>query len=69
MPEELRKCSSCDASIIFAKTAAGKKIPLDATPVPGLFVILDGGVAISAREVYRSHFATCPHAAAHRHKR
>lgn len=75
----MTKCRSCDAEVVWAKTQAGRKMPLDAQPVEGwsdlrgLFVLRDG-VALGAvtaapragEPVYRSHFATCPHANQHR---
>lgn len=72
-------CSSCEREIVWALTARGKRMPLDADPVEewtdlrGKFVLRDG-VALAAvnappeagEQVYVSHFATCPQAAQHR---
>lgn len=65
-------CRSCQAPIRWAKTVAGKRMPLDANPSPegtvvirnGLAVVL-GGLALSDAvdpdEVrYVAHWATCP---------
>jgi hypothetical protein len=75
------RCRSCRAPIIWAQTENGKQMPLDAEPYDGddprgLFVFrhVDQVVyamavtpdAFPAEPVYRSHFATCPHAAEHR---
>lgn len=75
-------CNSCEREILWALTARGKKMPLDAEPVDdwtdlrGKFVVRDGVAlpAVSAaplpeEPVYVSHFATCPHAASHRRNR
>ncbi len=59
------KCRSCSADILWATTEAGKTIPLDVKPAPGLFSVDERGVARSAK-VYVSHFATCPNAQKHR---
>lgn len=72
-------CSSCGAVILWAETEAGKRIPLDAVPVPG------GNIEISrlnrtasqpplaivrgkpgGETDYVSHFATCKFASSHR---
>ena len=67
------RCRSCKASIVWAITEKGHRIPLDAEPtVAGNLVIVDG-VARPPRiddDVpflqWVSHFATCPHADQHR---
>jgi hypothetical protein len=68
-------CSSCGASIIWAETAKGKRMPVDARPSeggnilleqrPGLAPLVDvrSGVVEGGRF---SHFATCPQASKHR---
>lgn len=69
-------CSTCGAPIRWAKTAAGKNIPLDPDPVPlGNLYLDEDGVAMTVtkdlgRSVarYVSHFATCPDADEHRKK-
>jgi hypothetical protein len=68
-------CKSCGAEIIWAKTTAGKVMPLDEKPIT-LFV-LDGegslnraNAEIKSSVVGRtSHFATCPQADQHRRPR
>jgi hypothetical protein len=47
------------------KTTTGKRMPLDARPVPGLFRIY-GDTATHIADAYTSHFATCPDADFHR---
>ncbi|HKZ73137.1 MAG TPA: hypothetical protein VJ011_03680 [Steroidobacteraceae bacterium] len=68
-------CRSCKAPIRWAKTAAGKAIPLDREPTAdgtieiaqdGRAAVLGGSVPREGRTLYRSHFATCPNAASHR---
>lgn len=64
-------CRSCGAEILWAVTANGKRMPLDAQPVPGLFAIRDlpghdPEATSPPISVYRSHFATCPNADQHR---
>lgn len=49
-------CRYCGAPLIWCKTPAGKKAPLDAVPIEGLDT--NG----EHRRIYLSHFATCPHA-------
>lgn len=61
-------CRSCGAKIVWALTATGKKIPLDAKPEKR--VVLEsrtpfGEVAV-VHDTFVSHFATCPNAAEHR---
>lgn len=79
----MSNCRSCGASIIWARTGRGKRMPLDAESVAdvtaqGLFVLREktnpaGPLALAAWGLdcftdphYRSHFATCPNADAHR---
>ena len=72
---ELKRCRSCDAPIIWARTAKGKSIPLDASPtsegnivlaVFNVAHVLRSGESAAGRPTYTSHFATCPNAAEHR---
>jgi hypothetical protein len=74
------RCKSCNAPIVWATTAAGKPMPMDATPAAVGFELIgiDGTAAKKAtpligewelgsqRTVFVSHFSTCPHAARHR---
>lgn len=50
-------CRGCGAGVLWAVTAAGKKMPLDPKPVSGIDV--ESG---EVRRVRVSHFATCPNA-------
>lgn len=69
-------CSSCQAPIIWAKTEAGRAMPLDAEPVDdGNMELLPDGICRFVPKgdhttvvvpLYKSHFATCPHARTHR---
>lgn len=70
----LSKCKSCGASIRWAKTPTGKSMPLDFEPAADGNIVLIDGLAtaaspmelLSGKPVFRSHFATCPNAQAHR---
>lgn len=77
----MAKCTSCGAWIFFARTAAGKLMPIDARSVEtGNLIVTnaDGTPRATFAHVppaagekrYRSHFASCPnrtqHRAAHR---
>lgn len=74
-------CRSCGAQIIWAVTTSGRRMPVDAAPVPNGNVALcphpSPGHAPTAHIVspqaeahqddrFTSHFATCPHADEHR---
>jgi hypothetical protein len=67
---QLSSCRSCGASIIWARTVAGKLIPLDAetTTLPAGHFRLETrfnpptAVSVLPGPVYASHFATCPQA-------
>jgi len=54
-------CRSCGEEIVFVKTAAGKKMPIDAD------TWTEGEEYFEPR-VHRSHFATCPQAEQFRKK-
>lgn len=56
------KCRSCQAEIVFLKTASGKLMPVDASSVRAGDATFD-----SKRHV--SHFATCSNSAQHRKPR
>ena len=66
-------CRSCHAAIRWAVTPAGRRIPLDADPVPsGNVTLRSDGVAIVGTPgsgTYVSHFSTCRAAAQHRRPR
>lgn len=67
-------CRSCGAPVIWTLTASGKRMPVDAEPrADGTYVLAenqDGSFAAQRyshfvhqiRQLYASHFATCPHA-------
>lgn len=60
------ECWSCGAPIIWCTTASGKRMPLN--PEPQQLVVLDSAERGHVRDCYVPHFATCPHASAHRRK-
>lgn len=71
-------CRSCGATIIWTRTEAGKRMPIDVEPVDGGNLILKRGhggqywAIVAADDIeptrYVSHFATCPHADQHRRR-
>lgn len=75
------RCRSCGAAIIWAKTPAGKTMPIDAEPTPyGNIALVPAGAIVLTKDLadqgrrigsklYRSHFVSCPHAAKHRKAR
>lgn len=76
---EAATCRSCGASIVWAATAKGRRMPIDFAPVAGGNIDLDLSVVPPLAHVlaktelehlagpaYVSHFATCPNATAHR---
>lgn len=76
--QRMATCKSCGATMTWAKTTAGRIIPMDALPTPegtwyyasaGMvrFVPLEGRTA--GLELYTSHFATCPFADKHRREK
>ena len=63
----MSECRSCGATVIWAQTESGKWMPLDAVPVVGGTLWLDGknvkaGKPSETTKAYVSHFATCPQA-------
>lgn len=58
------ECKACHRPIIFAVTASGAKIPLDARAQVYRIVEKAAGPpdAIKATDCYVSHFQTCPKA-------
>lgn len=61
-------CKSCDATIFFVETEAGKAMPLDAKEVQIVEVDPDRQYVIGYTRGYLPHWATCPSAAQHRRK-
>lgn len=72
----MANCGSCNAPVIWVRTSTGKRMPVDAAPVPNGNIILNGGQAVYTQagctigapdgKLYVSHFATCPNAKKHR---
>jgi len=72
------RCRSCNQEIRWCETATGQKMPVDLMPeADGSLMILPTGrirvVPVEDRAacvapLYKSHFATCPHAEQHRQK-
>jgi hypothetical protein len=70
-------CRSCGAPVKWVKTANGKNMPLDPESCEDGNIIIKGETAfvMTAKEKankkvgprFKSHFATCPNAAGHRH--
>lgn len=59
----MAKCEGCGAEMIWTITEAGRRMPLNAKPVPGLVTLDDNGRAHGVKaKVYQSHYATCPKA-------
>jgi hypothetical protein len=56
------QCRSCQAAIIWFKSATGKNVPIDASSVQPGDQVLD-----TSRHI--SHFATCPDADKFRRKK
>ena len=78
----MSKCKSCGAEIKWILTQSGKKMPVDAKPVPYRadpggslsLVTMNGRVERGVLDLdsdqagYVSHFATCPNANEHRRR-
>lgn len=70
----MSRCRTCDLPIIWGRTEAGRKMPLDEEPhVDGRIVFVAGEeIRVLKRDevasglTYRSHFETCPDADQHR---
>lgn len=67
------RCRSCHAEILWCATVTGKRIPINAKPVQGGNIRLDGEcdcivavIVAPGAGTHTSHFATCPHAGLHR---
>jgi len=69
-------CRSCKAPVVWVRTRAGKRMPVDPEPVEGGNIILSERDHATPLAVYVeadpgvmrhvSHFATCPNADQHR---
>ena len=66
----MTRCKSCQAPITWVKTKAGKSMPLDEVPTEKGNMVCEDGKAFAVTEmdrslgkqIYTSHFATCPNA-------
>lgn len=58
------RCSSCSASIVWFKTASGKRMPVDESSTQPT----DRADQLDLTR-HKSHFATCPNANQHRRAR
>ena len=61
------RCRSCRAPIVWARTTAGRLMPLDPTPTDAGNVeiinghaVVHGQAPLAHRNLYMPHFATCP---------
>jgi hypothetical protein len=72
-------CRSCPARIVWCVTEAGKRMPVDAEPVPNgnvelrdqghqVLAVVHGQPPLGVDRLHLSHFATCPRAADHRRR-
>jgi hypothetical protein len=61
-------CKSCEASILWAETENGKKVPLDSKPEKRYILKAEDAAVVVLRSTYVSHFVTCPDADSHRRK-
>lgn len=71
-------CRSCGAQIRWHRTERGTRMPVDAQPhrdgniridENDVARVTDPGLTLLAEPLYRSHFASCPHADQHRKRR
>jgi hypothetical protein len=73
MPKDVgtSRCRGCEATILWARTKTGSRIPLDAEPTrAGNVAFVDGYARVfpkghefpQSAEVYMPHWATCPKA-------
>lgn len=60
----ITRCTSCHAKVIWFKTAAGNKMPVDADTVEPTDNVEELDLAR-----HQSHFASCPNASKHRKPR
>lgn len=58
------RCRSCEALIVWFKTASGKRMPVDAATTKPT----DAEHQLDLKR-HKSHFATCPNANDHRRER
>ena len=68
----MSRCTSCNAEIVFAKTEAGKTMPVSMASGQKRIVLehdADGTVLARVVSTYLSHFADCPNAPQHRKPR
>ena len=66
---ETSHCRSCDAAIVWMKTAAGKNMPVDADSVKHAQLIWKDRKPQFDKRYHISHFSTCPNANQHRRRR
>jgi len=66
----INRCRWCEAGIVWARTVAGRQMPLDPEPKPypeGNVELTDDGAVVHGQpsldmpdRLYVPHFATCP---------
>lgn len=69
----MNRCKSCQAEVIWCKTAHGKSMPIERNDEGNLIVVKGiahvipkGEEPVAGMQRFISHFATCPRAALHR---
>ena len=63
------KCRSCQAPIVWMKTAKQKNIPVDVEGIDEEELDWEGNQPLFDPEEHTAHFATCPDADKHRRSR
>jgi hypothetical protein len=59
-------CKSCGAEITWAITPSGAKMPLDAKPLKGVYLVEGEQATPVLGTLHANHWGTCPHADEHR---
>lgn len=66
LPKDIAHCRSCEAAVVFVRTAAGKLMPVNVNPTDARYRGPNAGELAYVHGAHQSHFATCPAAQKHR---
>lgn len=54
------RCPACGREIVFARSPAGKNLPLELVSARPLYVIAGPEAAVCVQSIYQNHYERCP---------
>lgn len=68
-PRDVVKCRACSVDVVFLRTKAGRRMPVNVMPTDAKFRGPNAGETDYQYNVHQSHFQTCPDSPAFRERK